>query len=164
MRIKKAMGYGLTFEDFHARTLLDIDRSAYLGDELEEKLPRPQHTIQYGGDDHLWRVIDNGWVVHMMPISDLIMSVGPHDTTTHILFFPNEKLKNKWFRFDDDLDWYAARAGNDDLPVSDIRFSDTPIHPFPETPDVLRWWLVHFGVLDNAGVDALRPMIAEWWG
>lgn len=163
IRITKAMGYGLTLADFQALTPLKIDFRECLGDELDRLIVTPS-PVKYGGSDTVWRVINKGMLTDKKPISDLIMEIGAYDTKSHVMFFPSEDLKNKWHRFNDDLDWYAATADRDDYPESSIRFVKAPLHPFKEIPDGLRWWLVHFGVLTDEGVNRLRPLLGEWWG
>lgn len=33
----------------------------------------------------------------------------------------------------------------------------------PDIPSELRWWLPNLGILDEKGVNKLRPCIAQWW-
>lgn len=39
-------------------------------------------------------------------------------------------------------------------------------HPewLPAIPSEIRWYLTTLGVLDDAGINELRPLIAQWWG
>ncbi len=33
----------------------------------------------------------------------------------------------------------------------------------PSVPSEIRWYLTALGILDDAGVNGLRPMLAQWW-
>ena len=34
---------------------------------------------------------------------------------------------------------------------------------FPAVPSEIRWYLGALGILDEAGINALRPLLAQWW-
>jgi hypothetical protein len=33
----------------------------------------------------------------------------------------------------------------------------------PAVPTEIRWWTKELGILDNTGVNSLRPIVAKWW-
>lgn len=38
-----------------------------------------------------------------------------------------------------------------------------PDHIIPDVPPVLRYWLLDTGIMNNEGINALKPIIAKWW-
>lgn len=53
----------------------------------------------------------------------------------------------------------------DGAPVPWRPFWEVEEHPewLPAVPSEIRWYLTTHGVLDDAGVNALRPIVAQWW-
>lgn len=123
--------------------------------------------------------------------TDLYTFVSTPDETTDVMFFPNLWYHSKWYRWDDDLDYAFERHRDDEGIPRDftkyVRFghypwqnsiTDTDGNPIewthysllekrddwiPAVPSEIRWYLTQHSILDNAGVNELRPLIAQWW-
>ncbi|SCW95975.1 hypothetical protein [Ancylobacter rudongensis] len=54
----------------------------------------------------------------------------------------------------------------DGTPVAWNHFTIVERHPewLPAVPSEIRWYLQKLGVLTDAGVNELRPLLAQWWG
>lgn len=160
----------MPWSDFNNLTLLTLDPDEWIGDEME-RLLKPHRGLRYGGGDPLWKTLDHGIITKGNP-SDLMTVVGSGDRHDHVMFFPNEALKAKWYRFNDDIDWGFARS--EDGPQGFEEYVDQGFSPFDvdyktreprsDVPEPLKWWLIHCRVLGAVGVNSLRPMRALWWG
>jgi hypothetical protein len=53
----------------------------------------------------------------------------------------------------------------DGTPVAWDHFTRVEEHPewLPAVPSEIRWYLTALGILDAGGVNALRPLLAQWW-
>lgn len=62
--------------------------------------------------------------------------------------------------------WNGDLMLADGTPVPWERFCIVEQHPewLPAVPSEIRWYLTTLGVLDDAGINELRPLIAQWWG
>lgn len=54
----------------------------------------------------------------------------------------------------------------DGTPVEWDHFTRVEQHPewLPAVPSEIRWYLQKLGILDEASVNKLRPVLAQWWG
>lgn len=61
--------------------------------------------------------------------------------------------------------WNNDRMLADGSPVSWDVFQDLGGAPdrFPAVPSEIRWYLGALGILDEPGINALRPLLAQWW-
>lgn len=125
--------------------------------------------------------------------TDLYTFVSTPDETTDVMFFPNLWYHSKWYRWDDDLDYAFERYRDDDNDGSPrdftkyVRFGHYPWQNslmdcngdpcewqhytllnkrddwLPAVPSEIRWYLTQHGIMDHAGVNELRPLVAQWW-
>jgi hypothetical protein len=115
---------------------------------------------------------------------DLYSTVTDGDRPIGILFYPDLLRRERWFHFDDDVDYAFARARSDEpesflTPVAlghhpwtqdlmdgcgrPIAWFDRTPETLPAIPATIRWYLAKLRILDEAGILALRPVIAQWW-
>lgn len=123
---------------------------------------------------------------------DLFEWICTPDETLAILFFPNLLQRKKWYRWDDDLDYaFEAQRGEDEgAPRDFIKYTRFGHYPWanelmdhdgnplawqhytvlgrrddwlPAVPSEIRWYLTQHGIMNQSGVNQLRPMIAQWW-
>ncbi len=175
VRLHKAIGWAMSYVDFKAMTLLDIDHSECLSDELDRLLGEmagPGLGLESKQD---------------VLVSDLIISIGM-DETDYVMFFPDAYYKDKWFRYNDALDWAFEMGHPDAQPDIEYMFLEQNPYPFnlnymteqgmiipyhphvdddpsllPSTPDYMREWLIRQGIFDITGIIKLRPMRVKWW-
>lgn len=124
--------------------------------------------------------------------ADLFECIWTGDETLAVLFYPNLLQRKRWHRWDDDLDYaFEAQRGEDEgAPRDFIRYTKFGHYPWsnelmthdgdhlpwehyvlldrrtdwlPAVPSEIRWYLTQHGILDRAGVNHLRPMVAQWW-
>ena len=62
--------------------------------------------------------------------------------------------------------WTNDRMLEDGSPVTWEPYEDLHAEPgrFPAVPSEIRWYLGALGILDEPGINALRPLLAQWWG
>jgi hypothetical protein len=99
----------------------------------------------------------------------------------HYVFMPNAYYAEKWFRYDDSIDYSFARWANGNQHNSEpdiedyIKYVPQAHYPWtndrdvlnpdaiPVIPSEIRWYLKHLGIMDDEGIDLLRPIVARWW-
>ncbi len=111
-------------------------------------------------------------------------AVTEGDRPVGMIFYPDLQTRQRWHHFDDDVDYAFARAQDAD-PESFMRPVPLGHHPWtndrmmptgepvawqahdpaavPAIPATIRWYLAKLKILDEAGILALRPVIAQWW-
>lgn len=216
IRIHRAMGWGMPWSDFERLTTLkeeDGDHSKYwlshlLYETFEQAtheqltLTEEEHKAQWDApgtsilERHLTSTkftLGTGEEPVFGSPTDLYFDVG-YDVTDHVGFLPALYLKDKWSRYDDDLDYAFERlrdgpAGSADIRdlatysqfghypwTNDLMYADGSHMPwrhwyelkdrddwFPAVPAEIRWYLKKLEIMDDAGINQLRPMIAQWW-
>lgn len=183
LTINKAIGYGMPNADFYQNIKLPIGRGV-IRNELQACLPRTSH-ISYTDDGETVGVSGSmGLSGLFIPVGDLFEE--PEDfTDSHMIIFPTQTEKTKWYRGDDHIDQLAMKVAGDHT-LKGVVYLDDPIHPHsvymdrngvevvpknhggdpalvPGIPHVMRWWLLRYGVFDLTGIAKLRPLLAEWW-
>jgi hypothetical protein len=158
-----------------------------LHDALDDHLP-DKGPIYYGGPLREYELGTSSKVLaDGVRLTSLIHIIGSGDDRDHVLFIPNSDLAKKWYRFDDDIDWYLAMNYEEETLQSQIDYLPRGnLNPFWDeymdgngvrvmskvkldglqhgVPDILRWWLTEYNILALPGVGKLRPMRAQWWG
>lgn len=98
-------------------------------------------------DDYSWKESQQS----KRTVLDSNIDNGPRDFTKYVSFghYP-------WTNSIMDL------SGNP-LPWNDNYCNLNTIEWLPDIPSEIRWYLTQYGVLDQKGVNMLRPIVAQWW-
>lgn len=218
IRIHRAMGWGMTWEDFSRLTTLkepegNTDKywlSDVLYDAFEGATPAqltvPREVMRSSFEEKGVSILEphllsktfteNGRKNPTNVSGNNLFFTPGFDEHTHVGFFPNAYYGKKWSNFDNDLDYAfeqwrsSGERGQSSAPRDFVRFvgygfypwtndlmlpdgSHTPWQVFheveehpewlPAVPKEIRWYLPKLGVLDDLGVNQLKPMIAQWW-
>lgn len=213
-RIHRAMGWGMPYTQFEELCLVkDEDGSGEAVYSVLSKLTDADLTV----DDRVYRalfyadgikpypiiqkrLLATKYDGHSLPLSpagapaDLFEIISTPDETTDIIFFPNLYYRDKWFRWDNELDYAFEKIRDPDedkcgprdfttytkfghypwtndlmdvngIPVAWDHFTNLSKRQdwLPAVPSEIRWYLTQFDIMDNQGVNQLRPLIAQWW-
>ena len=230
-KVHRAMGWGIPWKVFCGATSLKLDEG---GDVLEDafnakgKLIVPEDVMHASWERTPGKprplpmlspfLTSKKFVGSKEPppdsalerTSELFVVAWNGDNEMCIIFFPNVSERQKWYRYDNDMDYlfeqwrkdFGSRRGGeryndmsirgrqmaprDDVlylpygpypwgnclmdattgePVEWVPFTEVEKHPewVPGVPAEIRWYLNHLGILDDSGVNKLRPCIAQWW-
>lgn len=216
-RINRVMGWGMPWNDFEANTLLDCE--AHETNEalynLMDKSDPKKFVIPKKVISETWKtrnvpsilttnILDRKFNFgpgrkkrDVGPATDLYDIISSPDEYFDIVFFPNLNYREKWHRYDDDMDYAFEQWRGDDLtrknddgPREFTKYLPYGFYPyanflmledgtpvewkpywelekrddiFPAVPSEIRWWTKNLGIFDDAGVNKLRPVIAQYW-
>lgn len=210
--IKKAMGWGMTWEAFQALTLIkdseDLLESLYDAFDVDPSvLIIDKATVSDSfKTPNVAAIIENNLLsTTFTRFSDDEPTYGPgtnlfftdgYDRIGNIGFFPNLYYREKWYRRDDSLDYEFERwrDGTARHQIADPRniseFVGYGFHPWtnymmnlngapypmytthtfieesnavPFVPLEIRWYLKKLNILNDTGINCLRPLISQWW-
>lgn len=210
IRIHRAMGYGMPWHQFQQQSTLGANDTHNKLWEIFDAAKSPQLTVPEeirkksfsldGSPIFEPYILAKSFTdfgrrpdVELGVASDLFFTTG-YDDIEHIGFLPDLTYRDKWYRYNDDLDYFSEQYREDSEGQADMRefvtYTRFGPYPFsndlmaadgsrvpwdhhvnlrkrtdwaPAVPASIRWYLKTLGVMDDEGVNQLRPLIAQWW-